>query len=100
MSNVDQLRAKRRPRAHPRVHIRRPTRPRKATALPPLREDLLYDAEAAGRYVGRTAQWMKRAARAGRIPAVRDGRFWKWNAPQIRQIVAGDCSPPDRRPKR
>ncbi|MFE9296559.1 hypothetical protein [Streptomyces niveus] len=65
--------------------------------LPPLREDVLYDAEQAGLYVGRTEIWMKRAARADKIPARQVGRFWKWSAANIRSIVAGEPHVPQRR---
>lgn len=65
--------------------------------LPPLRDDVLYDAEQASQYVGRNALWMKRSARAGQIPALRQGRYWKWNASHIRSIVAGEPHMPKRR---
>lgn len=65
--------------------------------LPPLRDDVLYDAEQAGQYVGRTRIWMIRAARADEIPARKVGRFWKWSAAQIRSIVAGEPHAPRRR---
>ncbi|MET4923625.1 hypothetical protein P3L51_14860 [Streptomyces sp. PSRA5] len=65
--------------------------------LPPLRDDVLYDAEQAGRYIGRTPIWLKRAARADQIPARRVGRFWKWSAANIRSIVAGEPHVPQRR---
>lgn len=71
--------------------------PRSLEDLPPLRDDVLYDAETASKYVGRTAIWMKRAARADEIPAVQQGRFWMWNAAQIRQMVAGESHTPQRR---
>lgn len=65
--------------------------------LPPLRDDVLYDAEQAGRYLGRTRIWMIRAARADEIPARKVGRFWKWSAANIRSIVAGEPHTPQRR---
>jgi hypothetical protein len=65
--------------------------------LPPLRDDVLYDAEQTSQYVGRTPIWLKRAARADEIPAIKSGRFWKWNARQIRSIVAGEPHVPARR---
>lgn len=71
-----------------------------ADELPPLRDDRLYTAEETGRYVGRTAIWLKRAARADEIPAVRSGRFWMWNARQIRQLIAGEPHTPQRRKRR
>lgn len=75
------------------------------TDLPPLRDDVLYDAEQAGRYIGRSALWMKRAARADEIPHVHIGRFYRWNATNIRQMVAGEPHKPRscricRRPSR
>ncbi|MFD3483816.1 hypothetical protein [Streptomyces sp. NPDC058665] len=65
--------------------------------LPPLRDDVLYDAEQAGLYIGRTAIWMQRAARADQIPARRVGRVWKWSAANIRSIVAGEHVPQRRK---
>ncbi|MFB6950216.1 hypothetical protein ACWFRQ_17845 [Streptomyces niveus] len=65
--------------------------------LPQLRDDVLYDAEQAGLYLGRTAIWMIRAARADQIPARRVGRSWKWSAANIRSIVAGDHVPQRRK---
>lgn len=64
--------------------------------LPPLRDDVLYDAEQAGLYIGRPAIWMQRAARADKIPARRVGRSWKWSAKDIRSIVAGEHIPKRR----
>ncbi|MGW2511303.1 hypothetical protein ACWC0A_18090 [Streptomyces scopuliridis] len=68
--------------------------------LPPLRDDVLYDAEQASRYIGRAPIWLKRAALADRIPARRVGRFWKWSAANIRSIVAGEPHVPQRRKRR
>uniref|UniRef100_UPI0034145C42 hypothetical protein n=1 Tax=Streptomyces scopuliridis TaxID=452529 RepID=UPI0034145C42 len=65
--------------------------------LPPLRDDVLYDAEQASWYIGRTSIWLKRAARADQIPARRVGRFWKWSAANIRSIIAGEPHVPQRR---
>ncbi|MGW6603295.1 hypothetical protein [Streptomyces sp. NPDC055036] len=65
--------------------------------LPPLRDDVLYDAEQASRYIGRTPIWLKRAARADQIPAQQVGRFWKWSAANIRSIVAGEPHVTQRR---
>ncbi|MFE9886247.1 hypothetical protein [Streptomyces scopuliridis] len=67
------------------------------TELPPLRDDVLYDAEQASRYIGRTPIWLKRAARADQIPARQVGRFWKWSAANIRSIVEGEPHVPRRR---
>lgn len=68
-----------------------------AADLPPLRDDVLYDADEASRYIGRDPLWLKRAANADDIPAVKMGRFWMWNAKQIRSIVAGEPHKPQRR---
>lgn len=65
--------------------------------LPPLRDDVLYDAVQTGEYVGRTPIWLKRQARADKIPARQVGRYWKWNAAQIRSMVAGEPHVPQRR---
>ncbi|RDG34672.1 MerR family transcriptional regulator [Streptomyces corynorhini] len=66
-------------------------------ALPPLRDDVLYTAEETAPYVRRTPIWLKRAARADEIPAIKSGRFWRWNAQQIRQLIAGEPHVPQRR---
>lgn len=68
-----------------------------AAELPPLRDDVLYDAETAAEYLGRTRIWMIRQARANEIPALKVGRFWKWSAAQIRSMVAGEPHKPQRR---
>jgi hypothetical protein len=66
--------------------------------LPPLRDDVLYDAETAGRYIGRNREWIIRAARADTIPSSgKIGRFWVWNAATIRQIISGEPHTPKRR---
>lgn len=68
--------------------------------LPPLRDDVAYDAETAGRYVGRTRIWMIRQARADEIPGHKNGRYWQWSAAEIRSIVAGEPHTPKRRRRR
>lgn len=65
--------------------------------LPPLHEDVLYDAEQAGQYIGHSDIWMKRAARSGQIPARQVGRTWMWSAANIRSIVAGEHVPQRRK---
>lgn len=57
--------------------------------LPLLRDDVLYDAETVRRYVNCSLYRLKIRVRRDEVPHVHDGRAYRWNAPQIRRIVAG-----------
>lgn len=68
--------------------------------LPPLQDDRLYTAEEAAPYVGVTKNWLQRAAGADRIQHVPVGRFKRWSAQNIRDIVAGVPHQPSRQARR
>lgn len=68
--------------------------------LPPLQEDRLYTAEEAAPYVGVTANWLKRSAGSDRVQHTPVGRFKRWSAQNIRDIVAGVPHQPSRHPRR
>ncbi|WP_200309175.1 hypothetical protein [Streptomyces adelaidensis] len=65
------------------------TGPPPVAELPPLSDDRLYTAEEAAPYVKVTARFLKRAAGSDTIQHVRVGRFPRWSAQNIRDIVAG-----------
>ncbi|KAF0647119.1 MULTISPECIES: hypothetical protein [Streptomyces] len=70
---------------------------RQKSDLPPLRDDCLYTADEAALYTGMSANWLKRAAAADRIQHTYVGRFPRWSAQHIRDIVAGTSHRPHRR---
>jgi len=57
--------------------------------LPPLSDDRLYTAEEAAPYVNVSARFLMRAAAADTIQNTPVGRFRRWSAQNIRDIVAG-----------
>jgi excisionase family DNA binding protein len=65
------------------------TGPPPMAELPPLSDDRLYTAEEASPYVNVSARFLKRGAYADTIQHVRVGRFVRFNAQNIRDIVAG-----------
>ena len=65
------------------------TGPPPVAELPPLSDDRLYTAEEAAPYVSVTARFLKRAAYAETIQHTRVGRFVRFSAQNIRDIVAG-----------
>lgn len=68
--------------------------------LPPLQEDRLYAAEEAAPYIGVKPNWLKRAAGADRVQHTSVGRFKRWSAQNIRDIVAGVPHQPSRQSRR
>lgn len=53
-----------------------------------------YDAEQAGKIVGRSAYWMKAQARAGKIPHTRVGRSYAWTPAHLNEFLrAGEKKP-------
>ncbi|KUH38425.1 MULTISPECIES: hypothetical protein [Streptomyces] len=70
---------------------------RQTIDLPPLRDDYLYTAEETSLYTNVSANWLKRAAAADRIQNTYVGRFPRWSAQNIRDIVAGAPHRPRRR---
>lgn len=65
------------------------TRPVAIVELPPLQDDRLYKAEEAAPYVNVEPRFLKRAAAADTIQHTYVGRFPRWSAQNIRDIVAG-----------
>lgn len=65
------------------------TGPTPAVDLAPLRDDYLYTAEEASPYVNVSPRFLKRAAGNDQIQHTYVGRFPRWNAQHIRDIVAG-----------
>jgi hypothetical protein len=65
------------------------TGPPPMAELPPLSDDRLYTAEIAAEYVGMKARYLKRGAAADTIQHTYVGRFPRWSAQNIRDIVAG-----------
>lgn len=57
--------------------------------LPPLRDDVLYEAHQASQYTAMSVRWLKRAAGADQIQHTPVGRYKRWSAQNIRDIVAG-----------
>jgi hypothetical protein len=57
--------------------------------LPPLSDEQLYTAEQVSPYVNLSPLYLKRAAGADSIQHVRVGRFIRFNAQNVRDIVAG-----------
>jgi hypothetical protein len=57
--------------------------------LPPLSDDRLYTAEEAAQYVSVSARFLKRGASADSIQHRYVGKFPRWSAQNIRDIVAG-----------
>lgn len=53
-----------------------------------------YDADTAGALIGRTGNWMKTQARAGKIPFTRVGRSMRWTPQHLSEILrAGEQKP-------
>ena len=53
-----------------------------------------YDAEKAGEFIGKSANWMKTHARAGKIPFTRIGREMRWTPQHLAEILrAGEQKP-------
>lgn len=50
-------------------------------------EPFSYDAEEAGAFLGHSADWMKKQARAGNIPCTRVGQSMRWTPEHIREIL-------------
>ena len=50
-------------------------------------EPFSYDAEEAGALLGRSADWMKKQARARKIPFTRVGQSMRWTPEHIREIL-------------
>lgn len=65
------------------------TGPPPMAELPPLSDDRLYTAEDAAPYLSLTPRYLKRAAAADTIQHTYVGRFPRWSAQHIRDIVAG-----------
>jgi hypothetical protein len=68
-------------------------------------DDESYDAGEAGEKLGRSADWMKKQARAGKIPFTRVGQSMRWTPAHIREILRGGEQRPQaaltaRTPKR
>ncbi|MBT2467782.1 hypothetical protein J7E97_07830 [Streptomyces sp. ISL-66] len=57
--------------------------------LPPLQDHRLYEVHEASQYTRMSARWLNRAAGADRIQHTRLGKFKRWSAQNIRDIVAG-----------
>lgn len=57
--------------------------------LPPLRDDVLYDAQQASQYTRMSVNWLKRAAGSDQVQHTPVGRFKLWSAQNIRDIIAG-----------
>ena len=74
------------------------TGPPPVAELPPLSDDRLYTAEEASPYVNLSPRYLKRAAGADTIQHVRVGKFIRFNAQNVRDIVAGISHRP--RPRR
>lgn len=65
--------------------------------LPPLQDDRLYTAEDAAPYISVEPRFLKRGAAADTIQHTYVGRFPRWSAQNIRDIVAGVPHQPTRR---
>lgn len=65
------------------------TGPPQVAELPPLSDDRLYTADEAAPYLSLTPRFLKRAAAADQIQHTYVGRFPRWSAQNIRDIVAG-----------
>lgn len=65
------------------------TGPPPVAELPPLSDERLYTAEEAAPYINVSANFLKRQAGADTIQHVRVGRFTRFSAQNIRDIVAG-----------
>jgi hypothetical protein len=46
-----------------------------------------YDADEAGGFLGHSGDWMKKQARAGKIPFTRVGQSMRWTPEHIREIL-------------
>ena len=57
--------------------------------LPPLSDDRLYTAEEAAPYLSLTTRFLKRAAASDTIQHTYVGRFPRWSAQNVRDIVSG-----------
>jgi hypothetical protein len=75
------------------------TGPTPVVELPPLQDDRLYTAEEISPYVGVGPRFLKRAASADTIQHTYLGRFPRWSAQHVRDIVAGVPHEPSRRPR-
>jgi excisionase family DNA binding protein len=76
------------------------TGPPPMAELLPLSDDRLYTAEEAAPYVNVTPRFLKRAAYADTIQHTRVGRFVRFSAQNIRDIVAGAPHRPRPRSRR
>lgn len=65
------------------------TGPPPVAELPPLSDDRLYTAEDAAPYVALSPRYLKRGAAADTIQHTYVGRYPRWSAQNIRDIVAG-----------
>lgn len=65
------------------------TGPPPMAELPPLSDDRLYTAADAAPYVSLSPRYLKRGAAADTIQHTYVGRFPRWSAQNIRDIVAG-----------
>lgn len=65
--------------------------------LPPLQDHRLYTADEVAPYVGVAPRFLKRAAAADQIQHTYVGRFPRWSAQHVRDIVAGVPHQPQRR---
>jgi hypothetical protein len=52
-----------------------------------VQEPFSYDADEAGAFLGRSGDWMKKQARAGKIPFSRVGQSMRWTPEHIREIL-------------
>jgi hypothetical protein len=53
-----------------------------------------YNADEAGKLLGKSGDWMKKQGRAGRIPFSRVGQSMRWTPDHIREILrAGEQRP-------
>jgi hypothetical protein len=76
------------------------TGPPTVAELPPLSDDRLYTAEQIAPYVSLSARYLKRSAASDTIQHTYVGRFPRWSAQNVRDIVAGVPHRPRPRKRR
>lgn len=76
------------------------TGPPPVAELPPLSDDQLYTAEEAAPYIKVAPRFLRRGAAADTIQHTYVGRFPRWSAQNIRDIVAGVPHRPRPRKRR
>lgn len=57
-----------------------------------------HDAAYVAREIGKTEQWVKREARAGKLPHSRAGRSYYWDDEDLRAVREALRVRPDQRP--